>query len=375
LKSLIQESKKLTTLRDLHFSKDLFRGISKKQLVKFKQRLSSESLHEIKRHPPYRKYSLFAAFAHVRVREITDDLVELLIQIIHKIGARAERKVTKELVKDFKKVRNKEAIFCEVAEAAVDNPKGSIEDVIFPVASESTLKAIIKEIKSSGPIFRYKVQNVMRASYVHHYRRMIPIILDSLEFRSNNSQHRPVIDGIELVKQYKDSQKKYYPSDEKVPIKGVVRSEWKYFVFQNNRINRANYELALLDALRNRLRCKEIWVQGASKYCNPDEDLPKDFEDQKTKYFEQLNADLNPHTFVMNLENQMRKSLDQLNLTLPKNDMVKILSQKGGSICVSPFPPQEEPSNIIRLKREISTQWPLTNLLDILKETELRVGF
>jgi TnpA family transposase len=204
---------------------------------------------------------------------------------------------------------------------------------------------------------------------------MIPIILDSLEFRSNNTQHRPVIDGIELVKQYKDSQKQYYPSDEKVPIKGVVRNEWKSFVFQGNSINRANYELALLDALRNRLRCKEIWVQGASKDCNPDEDLPQDFEDQKTEYFEQLNADLNPHTFVINLENQMRESLHQLNLGLPKNDMVKILSQKGGSICVSPFPPQEEPSNILRLKKEITTKWPLTSLLDILKETELRVGF
>lgn len=376
IESLIKESKKLAALREIDLPDSLFtRSISKKHLIKLKRRLSSESLHEINRHPPNIKYSLFAAFTHVRIQEITDGLVDLLIQIIHKIGARAENKVTKELVRDFKKVRNKDSIFCRVAEAAVSNPKGKVEQVIFPVANENVLKDIVKELKATGPFYRYKVQNVMRASYVHHYRKMVPVILDCLDFCSNNSRHKPVIDGIELIKIYQDSTKQMYSDSDDVPINGVVKNEWMSFVLQGNRINRANYELALLDALRNRLRCKEIWVPGSFKYCNPDEDLPQDFQKKRVSYFDKLKLDLDPKVFVKDLENQMRAALNKLNREMPNNDNVKIHNKKGGWISVSPLVAQEEPPNILNLKRDVMANWPMTNLLDILKETELRVGF
>ena len=51
----------------------------------------------------------------------------------------------------------------------------------------------------------------------------------------------------------------------------------KYAVGRD-RTNRVTYEVAVLEALREQLRCKEIWVVGANRYRNPDEDLPTDFE-------------------------------------------------------------------------------------------------
>ncbi|WP_223934140.1 hypothetical protein, partial [Aeromonas caviae] len=33
-----------------------------------------------------------------------------------------------------------------------------------------------------------------------------------------------------------------------------------------DRVNRVTYEIAVLEALRERLRCKEIWVVGANRY-------------------------------------------------------------------------------------------------------------
>ncbi|GAA2941725.1 hypothetical protein [Streptomyces enissocaesilis] len=48
------------------------------------------------------RVTLLAAFPHEREREITDTLVELLISTVHRIGARAEKKVTEQLVNAFK---------------------------------------------------------------------------------------------------------------------------------------------------------------------------------------------------------------------------------------------------------------------------------
>lgn len=44
-----------------------------------------------------------------RGREITDNLVELLLQVVHRIGARAEKQVDQEILEEFKKVTGKNA--------------------------------------------------------------------------------------------------------------------------------------------------------------------------------------------------------------------------------------------------------------------------
>ena len=143
----------------------------------------------------------------------------------------------------------------------------------------------MREFKATGPAYQKQVHTRLRSSYGSHYRRMLSPLLEALEFRSNNAVHRPVIDALAFLKARRESKQRYFPPEEGVPIDGVVRSGWKEIVLEKDkngveRINRINYEIAVLQALRDRLRCKEIWVVGADRYRNPDEDLPADFEAQ-----------------------------------------------------------------------------------------------
>lgn len=62
------------------------------------------------------------------------------------------------------------------------------------------------------------------------------------------------------------------------------------------------------------------------------------------------------------------------NRSLPQ-EKVRILDKRGGWISLSPLEPQEEPRNLGRLKGEIGRPWAMTSLLDILKETDLRLDF
>lgn len=203
LDSLLQEIAKLRTVRNIQLPYDLFNGIPPKMIRSYRQRAASEDIRELRRHPDSIRYTLLAAFFWCRGREITDNLVELIIQIVHRIGARAERKVEKEFLRDFRKVSGKTNLLFRMAEKAVEQPDGIVRDVLFHVVGEDTLKDIIKEMKYTGPTYKQKVHTVMRSSYGTHYRRMVPALLDVLEFRSNNDVHRPVIDAIELLKQYK----------------------------------------------------------------------------------------------------------------------------------------------------------------------------
>jgi DNA-binding cell septation regulator SpoVG len=89
----------------------------------------------------------------------------LIIQIVHRIGTKAEKRIDQELLKDFKKVNDKTNLLFQMAEASLQQPDGVVKDVIFPVVSETTLKNLVKEYKSTGNTYRKRVYTVMRSSY------------------------------------------------------------------------------------------------------------------------------------------------------------------------------------------------------------------
>jgi TnpA family transposase len=215
-----------------------------------------------------------------------------------------------------------------------------------------------------------------------HYRRMVPQILRCLEFRSNNEHHRPILEALELLKRHADSKLQTFPFEEVVPIDDIVRGLWREAVVEQDakgrqRINRITYEICVLEALRDKLRCKEVWVVGANRYRNPAEDLPADFEAKRIAYYQALKLPLEADRFVADLQAEMREALQTLDGGMPSNRLVRISRKrkKDGWITVTPFDPLPEPSNLIAIKAEIATTWPMTNLLDMLKEADLRLNF
>jgi hypothetical protein len=57
--------------------------------------------------PQPARLTWLAAFAYLRGRSLTHDLVDLLIETIRHIGARAEREVERELLDNLKRVSDK----------------------------------------------------------------------------------------------------------------------------------------------------------------------------------------------------------------------------------------------------------------------------
>ncbi|SHJ58891.1 DUF4158 domain-containing protein [Paramaledivibacter caminithermalis] len=380
LETIFLEIKKLRTIRNLNIPDTIFDNIPKKVLKKYKQRVGSEDIRELRRHPEPIRYTLLSIFFWLRSREITDNLIELLIQVIHKIKVRAERRIDKEFINDFKRANGKTNILYKMAELALANPDEKVKDAIFPIITEKTLNDLVKEYRHSGSAYNKKVHTVMRASYGRHYRRMIPQLLHILEFKSNNEIHRPVMEALELIKRYAHTSLHHFPANEYVPIEGVIRAKWKDSIVEvdnrgRSRINRINYEIFTLQSLRDKLRCKEIWVLGADRYRNPDQDLPADFEINRKENYKALNKPLDARNLISHLQNKMINSLDSLNKDITKNPKVRITTKGNGWISISPSEPQAESQNLIKLKSQIASKWPMTNLLDVLKETDLQLSF
>jgi TnpA family transposase len=380
LASLQDELAKLELIRQIDLPADLFDRAAPRDLERCRRRVSVEAPHELRRHPDAARITWLATFVYLRARSLTDDLVDLLIETIHQIGARAERKVERELLDDLRRVTGKQNLLFALADATLAQPDGVVRDVVFPVVGEQTLRDLVKEWKATGPTYRVTLRTVIRNSYRGHYRRMVPKLLAALEFRSNNDRHRPVMRALELVKRFADTKVRAFPPDEDVPLDGVVRGLWRDAVVEQDgagrdRVNRITYEIAVLEALREQLRCKEIWVVGANRYRNPDQDLPADFEENREEYYQGLHLPLEAERFIADVQTEMREALHALDTGLKQNRHVRLSTKGGGWITLTPLDAQPDPPNLIALKAELNAIWPMTSLLDMVKETDLRLGF
>lgn len=377
--SILIEVNRLEKLREIEVPGQILNSISSKVIQRYRQRVVTEKFSELRRHPATTRYALLAIFCALRRQEITDNVIELLIQIVHRIDTRAQNRVVEEFMSDLKQVSGKARLLFQIAEAAIANPKGTVEAVIYPVVSEQTLQDLVQEAQSEG-LYQARLQAKMRASYGLHYRRMVPRILNALEFGCNNTQHRPVMKALDRLKSTMDAAQRTYELDAAIPIAGVVPEAWQDAILTIDRqghecIDRISYEVCVLRTLREKLRCKEIWVEGGNRYRNPEQDLPQDFEAKRPAYYQALQQPLDADLFIEQLQQQMTAALKLLDENIPQNLKVKLLPKGNGWIKLSPLQAQAEPKNLERLKAEIKQRWPMTHLLDVLKETDLRVGF
>jgi hypothetical protein len=123
--SMQAELAKLDLIRRIELPVDLFDDTSPRYLERCRRRVVVEAPHELRRHPDAARITWLAAFVYLRARSLADDLVDLLIETIHQIGARAERKVERELLDDLKRVTGKQNLLFELADVTLAQPDGA----------------------------------------------------------------------------------------------------------------------------------------------------------------------------------------------------------------------------------------------------------
>ncbi|MBA3537620.1 MAG: Tn3 family transposase [Tatlockia sp.] len=378
LETILSEAKKLKFLQSLSLPTCL-QNIPNKSLQRYYRTICTKYPSAIKAMPDSHRYALLAIFSLIKKRQVTDNLVDLLIRLTKKIITSGENKLRKELSKviEIKKNCNRKVLLNTLISTILEREDEVIKTAIYSVVSKETLEAIHKKDPEKQITYDSLVHERARNSYVHHYRRMITPVLELLEFDTRNTHYQPIIEALDVIQSQMDSGTTYYPTNLAVPIDGAVRKSHQSFVIedteQKERINRINYEICVLRNLRDKLRVKEIWVQGAYQYRNPEEDLPQDFSEKKDYYYNLLNKTKVAKLFTRYIKQQLHRHLNDFDSGLPKNNTVQIL--KKGHIKVAKLLEQPPPLQLEAIKQEVFKRWPNTSLLDVLKETDLFVDF
>ena len=373
LASVLGACDRVAFVEGLELPTECLEGVDRAWVPLLSRRVEGETASEMRRHGETRPLGLYALYLMDRRCRMIDGLVDLLLEIVHRLQTRSRRKVIGATARDRERVHGKERLLVDIAEAAVDDPRGRVVDVIYPVAGVAKLKAVIEEHRAKGTMDR-RIQTVMRGSYASHYRRMLPRLLSVLRFCSNNTGWRPILDALHLIVSLGGEKRRLAPAA--LAPSGSIPARWKGLVLDGRgQLNVISYELCVLNQLRERVRAREIWVEGADRHRNPDRDLPADFDERRATYYAGLGLEQDARVFVADIRARLDEELRLLNATLLQNDTVRLRASGENRISITPFAPQPEPAGLIDLKSEIGRSWPMTGLLDVLKETALDTQF
>ena len=380
IKNVQEAIDKINLLGQIKLSDAITESVDRKLLFKYYERVMAFAPSNILDFTPTIKYATMAIFCHVRLELLLDSLTDTMIKLIKKMRSGAEKHVDSYIIQEVKRVDGKFDILEKLAVLNANNPKSIIEEKVYPVVSKDKLEAVIKDLQHrGGKWYQDKVREQMHTTYAYGNRKSLLAIIRTLQMSEEHIGYKAILDAVSFINKYWDeSDLPYYINIP--PLIGVVPYEWcKITVTVQKdqlRINKYNYELAILEQLKKFLGFKGVWVNKSYRYRDPNKDVPQDYAKNQKSYYDLVGLPLKSEEFVTGLKNLVTSNLDILNTNIPNNPLVQIKKSKvGKNIRLTPSNPQDEPDNIIKLQQEINNKWSSIHLIDILKECDLRINF
>ena len=115
LENVLAASAKLAFLQRLDLPFDMLVHIDRRWLSRIARQVEGETASEMRRHEQSHRFALLAIYLMQRRAQLTDGLVDLLLEIVHRMGTRSRRKVVQKIAADIGAVHGKERLLVDIA--------------------------------------------------------------------------------------------------------------------------------------------------------------------------------------------------------------------------------------------------------------------
>jgi hypothetical protein len=314
--SIIKEIQLLQRLRSFNISFDVLKQVNNDKIKHFFEIAKSYKSNELSDLIPETRYPILLCFIYMRIKEVTDNIVELFIKLLNQITKDAQKAQDEYVLKRDEVKQQGEELYEQLLELIVESSsKDEIVDRIFSLRTYEEYKSILEMVRffRSPKKQRYFEALSTRYSFV---RRFTPLIWENLTFRSNTSDET-LLKAIEYLKENLE------PSIPELPVKGApvdfVPDDWDRHVFVRQRgtrkilsINKSMYELCIIERLIDKIIANEIYVEDSQYYSSMEEYLitKEEFLSKREDYIRKLNLPKTAEEFIEQFQKELQERLD-----------------------------------------------------------------
>jgi len=210
-------------------------------------------------------------------------------------------------------------------------------------------------------------------------RRFLPLLIEAIELEATTSA-QPVLAAYHALGDWlADKPRTTTLPDTEVPLE-VINPGWEPHVRDRatGTVTRAGYACCVLDALRSRLRRRDIYAPASTRWGDPRAELltPEVWEDQRQTLCDELALDTDPAQVLDQLTAALDTAWRVTAAGAPANPDLRIEHRDGrDEIVLTPLDAHDEPDSLIALRAEAEALLPEVEIADLPLEVHGWTGF
>jgi len=262
-KNLLAVVERLKAVRELGVGADREKRIHRERYAAIAREIAILVPRDISRFDAPRRLATLVVFAREMEVVLTDAALAMFDKMLGAVFRRADR-AHKDNAVDRAKTLNASARALLGMAKAMLAAKARNEDQVAAVERAlgwERLKTLVAQTEAA--VVDARPDNL--GEIIERYasvRRMSPVMLGAFAFRSWK-EHDPLLKALDVVRELHASAAKKLPP--RTPM-GFLRPIWRKVVRTDVGDDRRAYEVAVMIALRERLRSGDIWVEGSRAF-------------------------------------------------------------------------------------------------------------
>jgi TnpA family transposase len=330
---------------------------------------------------PERRIATLTAYTHLLTGSARDDVIDIFDVVFGDMQRAATHRGQKRRTKELRDY-----------DAAVAAVHARMRCLLDALDNDPALTQVLDQFRTERTAIETnmdKVATLMRppADPFHErlvacypqIRRFLPRLIEALELDAIESA-QPVLDAYHALGDWIANKPRttHLPADE-IPL-DVITPSWRPHVRnrKTGTVDRASYACCVLDQLRTRLRRRDVYAPGSTRWGDPRAELltPQTWTDQRDTLCEDLALEPEPNTVVDQLTRTLDAAWRRTAAGYAANPDLRIEHRHGrDEIVLTPLDADPEPASLVALRANVEALLPEVEIADLPLEVHGWTGF
>lgn len=329
------------------------------------------------RRDPERHYPILLTLLSQCAIDVLDEVVQLYDQAVSATDHRVEHKLEEKLAARAKASEDRLGLLDEVLSVLTDPDVA--DEAVGALLRGGIGMERLRRARESGPRRLppdHGHLEMVDASY-SHLREFAPAVLGAIGFDGGTAA-QPLLKAVRVLVELNATRARKVPDD---APEDFVPTRWRGYLERATLAGdvtayRHYWELCVLLALRDGLRCGDVFVPGSRRYADPASYLltPVQWDPKRAEFCALVERSPDAALAWAGTEAELHRSLEDLEAVLASSAGPIRLSEDG-ELVIPPLTAESVPADADALRNELMALLPRPRLASLLIEMDSRIGF